>query len=101
VDQITMSYKKNTGQINGNIRIIDENGSRVANAGVHAVWILPDGVSEIDAVAVTGKRAIASFSLNADEAGLYTLKVVGVVNDGYTFDPENSNVLTGMIDIAR
>lgn len=101
VDQISMSYKKKTGQINGNVWIVDENGSHVANAVVHAVWVLPDGVTEIDDVAITGKRSIAKFFLNADQAGLYTLKIVGMVNDGYTFDPENSNVLTGMIEITQ
>lgn len=101
VDQIAMSYKKKTGQINGNVWVVDENGSRVADAVVHAVWILPDGVTEIDEVAVTGRRSIATFFLNADQAGLYTLKIVGVVNNGSTFDPQNSNVLTGMIETTQ
>ena len=99
VDQISMSYKRRTGVINGKVWIYDENGNRVRDAGVHAMWSLPDG-STIDDYGATNGRSRATFTLNDAVAGHYDLNIVEVVKDGFTFDLESSNVLYGGIDIV-
>ncbi|MFC1688602.1 PKD domain-containing protein [Pseudomonadota bacterium] len=99
VDRISMSYKKKTNDIKTIVWIVDENGSAVKNAGIHAVWTLPDGFSQSD-YADSGARARGVFTLPAAMPGLYTLTVVELVDDGYTFDPSSSNMLSGMINIS-
>lgn len=48
----------------------------------------------------TNSRSNATFTLNATSAGEYALAIVKVVKDGLTFDPDGSNVLSGVINIA-
>lgn len=99
VDQVSLSFKKKKGSINGSVKIDDENGSAVKNAGIHVEWVMPDGTTRDD-YAETDRRGIARFSHSAGDSGIYTLRVVEVVNDGYTFDADGSNVLEGMINIS-
>lgn len=41
----------------------------------------------------------ASFKLNAEIDGTYVLTIIKIIKSGYSFDPDNSNVLNGIIDI--
>ena len=99
VDQISFGYKKKSGVITGQVWIYDENNNRVKNAVVDAMWTLPNGDTIVDSSA-TNSRSKATFTLNATSAGEYALAIVKVVKGGFTFDPDGSNVLTGIIVIA-
>lgn len=83
-------------RITGLVAVADENGGRIFGAITHATWTLPDG-SVVDQYANIGVRGRAEFSLYPTVSGLYTLTVVDIVKDGYTFDPVNSTMLTGSI----
>ena len=72
VDKITLSYKAKTNSIRGLIWLLDENGSRVKGAVVHAVWMRPDG-STLEQFSTTRNRSLATFSLIAEAAGEYVL----------------------------
>lgn len=99
VDSIALSYKATVGKVKGRVQLFDEKGGPVGDAGVHAVWTLPDG-STVDQYRNTGTKLRANFSLKARTAGTYKLTVVEVTKAEQTFDPDNSNVLTGMIEIT-
>lgn len=98
VDQISLRYRKKSGAITAQVWIYDENSNLVKNAGVRAVWTLPDG-SMVDDYSETNSRSRAKFTRTATGPGDYVLTIVEVVKDGFTFDPENSNVLTGVITV--
>lgn len=81
--------------INGTVKLWDETGSAggARSAVVHGVWTRPDG-SSFDQYANIGTRLRAEFRLyTAGAPGVYTLTVVGATKAGYTFDPENSNLI--------
>jgi len=99
VDSVVMSYKKKSGVIKATVVIADENGNRVDKATVRAVWNLPDG-STVEASDETNKRSRATLLLQAVQSGDYILRVTEITRGGSTFDPEGSNVLSGMIYIA-
>ena len=86
-------------RVTGLVTVVDENGGRIFGAVVHATWTKPDG-SVVDQYANIGVRGRAEFSLYPTASGLYTLTVVDIVKDGYTFDPANSNTLTGSISFT-
>ena len=98
VDNITLSYKSKSRTMNALVEIMDENGIGVKGAEVHATWTLPDG-SIVENYSSTGNKSRATFSLKTNVAGLYILTIVEVTKAGYSFDPDNSNVLTGTINI--
>ena len=99
VDRIELSYKARTGKVKGKVWLLDENFNPVGDANVHAVWTLPDGTTK-DQYRTIGNRMRANFALVAKTAGSYELRVVEVTRTGHTFDPDNSNVLSDVIDIA-
>jgi probable HAF family extracellular repeat protein len=100
VSKITLKYKAKSSKIKGRIWLSDENNNSIKSANVHAVWTLPDG-STVDQYQKTGKRSRVSFKLRASDAGNYMLTIDQVTKSGYSFDPNNSNVLEGAIDITR
>ncbi len=100
VNKITLKYKTKSSKIKGRVWLADENNNRIKGAVVHAVWTLPDG-STVDQYQKTGKRSRVSFKLRASDAGNYMLTIDQVTKSGYSFDPNNSNVLEGAIDITR
>ena len=99
VDRIAMSYKASKGKAVGRVWLLDENGSPVTDASVHAQWTLPDG-STVDQSRDSGSNARAYFAHEANTAGEYTLRVVGVTKGTHTFDPDGSNALDGVINIT-
>jgi PKD repeat protein len=99
VDQIAMSFKRKAKAVKAVVMSVDEYGNQVGDASVYAVWTLPDG-SKIEQFGETGTRSRANFTFNAESSGTYTLTVVEMSKDGYVFDPENSNVLNGMINVG-
>ena len=98
VDNIALSYKAKSKTIEGFVSLLDENNGTVKNAVVHAVWTLPDA-STVDQYSDTRNKSGATFNLKASVSGTYTLTTVEVIKPGYAFDPTNSNVLDGMINI--
>lgn len=88
--------------IRGIVKLTDETG---AGAGarstvVHAVWTRPDG-STFDQYANIGTRLRATFRLYSDGApGTYTLTVADATKAGYTFDPDNSVILSDSIVVG-
>lgn len=96
---IALNYKAKSSRIKGLVWLIDENDSRVRDAVAHAVWTLPDG-SKVDQYGNIGTRLRAKFTLQAKTPGLFALTTVEVTKNGVSFDPDNSNVLTGMIAIS-
>jgi len=98
VDNIALSYKAKSKTIEGFVSLLDENKSTVQNAVIYAVWTLPGG-STVDQYSDIRNKSGAAFTLKASISGTYTLTAVEVIKPGYTFDPANSNVLDGMINI--
>lgn len=88
------------GKVTGLVYMVDENGGGVRSVVVHAVWTMPDG-STVDQYANIGTRGRAEFRLYPMASGLYTLTVVGATKSGYTFDPDNSAVLSASINVVR
>jgi PKD repeat protein len=99
VDRIAMSYKAGKGKVVGRVWLLDENDNPVTDATVHAQWTLPDG-STLDQYRDSGSNARAYFAHEANTAGGYTLRVVDVTTETHTFDPDGSNALEGIINIA-
>ncbi len=100
IDQMSISYRKRAGLIKAKVFVLDEDGGKLANADVQVEWVLPSG-SILAVSSETDKRSRATFSLAAaNSPGVYTLQVVNVSLGGYTFEPSNSNMLTGIIEIA-
>jgi PKD repeat protein len=99
VDRVTLRYKLKSSRVKGLVWLVDENNSGVRDAVVHATWTLPDG-SVIDQYSNIGTRLRAAFSLKAEIDGTYVLTIIDVNKPGYSFDPDNSNVLNGAIDIT-
>lgn len=98
VDRVAMRLRKKSGVILAKVWVYDENGNAVKGAEVSAEWLLPDG-STVSALAQTNKRSIAKFLFTADTAGVYTIRLTDVSGQGASFDPVNSNVLSGMIEV--
>lgn len=88
--------------IRGVVKLTDESGSATGSRGsvVHVVWTRPDG-SVFDQYAIIGTRLRAEFSLStAGAMGAYQLAVAGATKSGYTFDPENSNLVSASIMVG-
>jgi len=92
-------YNYVSADAQGNVQIVDENGSLIRGAVVHGVWTLPDGTTQ-DQYANIGVRGRAEFRLYTDQSGTVTLTVVDATLAGYAFDPAGSNLLSASIDIV-
>jgi probable HAF family extracellular repeat protein len=75
-------------EVRGTVSVSDENGTPVMGAIVEGRWTQPDG-TEHDASATTGLRGMAAFATKGP-AGRYTLTIVNLQQEEYTFDPLNS-----------
>ena len=91
--------KQKNNTIKGLVWPVDKHGNGIRDADVHATWTLPKG-SIVDQHSKIGPQLRAKFTLPASGTGIYTLKIVEVTKEGSSFDPQNSNVMTGIIDIA-
>ena len=88
--------------LRGIVKLTDEttNGSAASSATVHAIWTRPDG-STLDQYALVGTRLRAEFRLyTSGIPGTYTLTIVDASKAGYSFDPDNSNLLSESIAIG-
>ena len=99
IDRINLSYRAKTKQIIAQVFLVDEHGNLIVDALLRAAWILPDK-STIAQDAETRTRGRARYAIKAGAAGTYRLMVSDMFKAGYSFDPDSSNVLSGMIDIA-
>lgn len=77
--------------VTGAVSVEDENQAPISGATVQAFWTLPDG-STLAAVSESGGGGSASFSVSGEGSGFYQLTVVEITKDGYTFDPQNSQL---------
>jgi probable HAF family extracellular repeat protein len=84
--------------VNGRVTVQDENGARLSTALVVAQWTRPDGSSHISN-AVTNGNGVALFSTEGSD-GIYTLMIVNLLRQRYTFDPAHS-VLSKSITATR
>jgi hypothetical protein len=76
--------------VSATVLVTDQNDAPVSGAQVSAEWTLPDG--EILALSSATKRnGRAVFSV-PKSAGLHIITITGVTLDGYSFDPENSQL---------
>ncbi len=100
VDRIYIKNWPRYNRIRALVWIVDENNSSLRRVLVHARWTLPNG-STIDQYRNIGTRGRAAFILPANTPGSYKLSIIEVTKAGYTFDPDNSNVLEGVINIAK
>jgi endoglucanase len=88
---LSLSIQGPWKMVNGQVRVIDENGAPVAGAAVSASWSGPlNGTAD----AVTDTGGIANFaSPKFKNSGTVTLRVTGVTKTGLIYDPA-SNVET-------
>jgi PKD repeat protein len=100
VNKIDLKYRARSRRIKARVRLADENNNRIKGAIVHAVWTLPDG-STVDQYRNTRRRSRVSFKLRTRNAGNYTLTIIQVTKSGYSFDPDNSNILSADVDITQ
>lgn len=100
IDRIAFKYWTRYDRIRALVWVVDESNSRIRKAVVHARWTLPDG-SEVDQYRNVGTKGRAAFILPTKTPGTYKLTVIQVTKPDYTFDPDSSNVLDGMIKITN
>jgi hypothetical protein len=98
---IELSYtaKKRHVTVAGEVTVQDQDAAAVKGARLTIQWTVPGGAEPITQRARTDKQGIASFSVK-DAPGVYTLTIVDVVLDGYTFDTDHS-VLSASIDTTE
>jgi hypothetical protein len=88
VAEIIMAY--NSRNIRASVRVEDQNGISIGGALVSAVWTLPDG-TPVSLAAATRPNGRATFS-EVHKSGLHTFTVNDISIDGYSFDPDNSQL---------
>lgn len=98
VDRMEFRFSNRYKLLKGLVWIDDENSKRLVNAVIHTVWTLPDGTT-IEQFKDIETAARAKFTIEAKQAGTYTLTVVDVVKAGYTFDAVASQVLEQTITL--
>jgi hypothetical protein len=81
--------------VHASVTIKDENGAAVPRALVTAHWDLPGG-GEQELTKKTNASGVASFRVSGG-TGTYTITVTDIVLAGYTFDPDNSTILSKSI----
>jgi probable HAF family extracellular repeat protein len=94
--KITLKGKSSgaQAQVDGKVRVEDENGVTVPDAMVSITWTLPGGGTH-DQFAWTNAQGFAKFS-DTGPQGKWRLDVTGIVKSLYTFNPKKS-VLTKTI----
>jgi hypothetical protein len=89
VPLIQMEYRNpddgHSGTVQGAITIAGQDNAPVPGAKVAVQWTLPDGTTRDDQA--TTQRGTVEFELQTKLEGTFRLCVIGVVNDGYTYDP--------------
>jgi hypothetical protein len=81
--------------IYASVKIKDEKDKTVPRATVSAHWDLPGG-GVLDQKKSTSASGLVTFKV-AGGAGPYTITVTNIIKAGYTFDPENSAILSKSI----
>ena len=71
------------------VPILDQDGAPITGADVTAEWTLPNGRTKVRTVATRPGRG-ALFRVQARMDGLYTITVLDVAADGYTYDPSQN-----------
>ncbi len=86
--------------VQSTIKLADENGFATGARGavVHVQWTRPDGTT-LDQNAYVGTRLRVNFSLPITETGIYTLAIQDAVKAGYSYDPNNSVVISKTISV--
>jgi hypothetical protein len=82
-------------KVYGSVTVIDENGAAIPGAAVSAGWDLPGGRTK-DQTKNTDASGSVTFRVNGG-TGTYTITITDVALSGYTFDPDNSAILTKSI----
>jgi hypothetical protein len=82
-------------KVYASVKIIDENGAAIPGAAVSAHWDLPGGRTK-DQTKNTDASGSVTFRVNGG-AGTYTITITDVTLAGYTFDPDNSEILSNNI----
>ncbi|MEJ2308021.1 MAG: PKD domain-containing protein [Gammaproteobacteria bacterium] len=86
--------------IRGIVKLTDETAAGVSNTTVQAIWTRPDG-STLEQNALVGTRLRAEFRLyTSGIPGTYTLTIVDASKAGYSFDPDNSSLLSESIMVG-
>jgi hypothetical protein len=81
--------------VGAQVVIQDENGNNISGATVNAHWDLPGG-GTADQTGNTNSRGRVTLKVRGG-AGTYTITITDVTLAGYTFDPDNSAILTNSI----
>jgi hypothetical protein len=91
VTEIDLSARKSKGvrEVHAFVRVQDEIGGSAPGATVVARWTFPDGSTSPD-IEVGISPSYAHFEIIGAQRGTYTLTIVNVVLEDYTFDSENS-----------
>ena len=99
VASINLTTKKIKGkrQIEGFVKVVDDENNSVQGANVIAHWTLPDG-STLVVEDITSGTGNAFFEMTDVLRGSYSLTIQTVVLEGYTFDSDNS-ILTKNINV--
>ena len=98
VISINLTTKKIRGerQVEGFVKVVDEENNSVQGANVVAHWTFPDGSTQL-VEDITSSTGNAYFGLINIPRGKYSLTIEDVVLEGHTFDSENS-ILTKSIN---
>ena len=99
VASINLTTKKIRGkrQVEGFVKIVDDENQSVQSANVIAHWTFPDGSTQV-VEDITSSSGNAHFEITDVPRGRYSLNIQDVVYEGYTFDRLNS-ILSRSIDV--
>jgi hypothetical protein len=84
-----------SGVVKAIVTVRDEVGAAIPAAKVFARWDLPNGVT-LNQSKKTNASGLATF-IASRGAGAYTIRITNVTKAGYTFDPDNSTILSQSI----
>jgi len=99
VASINLTTKKIRGkrQVEGFVRVVDDQNQSIQGANVIAHWTFPNGNTQV-VEGVTSNTGNAFFEIINVPRGAYSLTIDDVVLEGYTFDIDNS-ILTESINV--
>jgi len=91
VSSIDLTTKKNRGkrQVEGFVKVIDDENNSVQGANVIAHWTFPDGSTQV-VEDITSSTGNAYFKIIDIPRGTYFITVENVVFEDYLFDIDNS-----------